>query len=129
MQQGPLRAILASPDARNAENSKFEMLFLRFRENEERENLSPFEHLVSIGELYKTLASGADKLTVVAFAKKIGVHESLVSRARSVFAAQDQILNVFGNVYDMSFRDLQEALASLERRTNPSPNRRQSPES
>ena len=111
----PLRAILASPDARNAENSKFEMLFLRFRENEERENLSPFERLVSIGEMYETLASGEDKLTAVAFAKKIGVHESLVSRARSVFAAQDQILNAFKNVYDMSFRDLQGALASLER--------------
>ena len=91
------------------------MLFLRFRENEERENLSPFERLVSIGEMYETLASGEDKLTAVAFAKKIGVHESLVSRARSVFAAQDQILNAFKNVYDMSFRDLQGALASLER--------------
>jgi ParB family chromosome partitioning protein len=101
----PLRAILAPPDARNAENSKFEMLFLRFRENEERENLSPFERLVSIGEMYETLAAGEGKLTAVAFAKKIGVHESLVSRARSVFAAQDQILNAFKNVYDMSFRD------------------------
>lgn len=117
----PLRAILAPPDARNAENSKFEMLFLRFRENEERENLSPFERLVSIGEMYETLASGEEKLTAVAFAKKIGVHESLVSRARSVFAAQDQILNAFKNVYDMSFRDLQEALASLENVNKPKP--------
>lgn len=115
----PLRAILASPDARNAENSTFEMLFLRFRENEERENLSAFERLVSIGEMYETLASGTEKLTAVAFAKKIGVHESLVSRARSVFAAQDQILNAFKNVYDMSFRDLQSALASLERVNKP----------
>lgn len=119
----PIRAILASPDARNAENSKFEMLFLRFRENEERENLSPFERLVSIGEMYETLASNKEKLTAVAFAKKIGVHESLVSRARSVFAAQDQILNTFKNVYDMSFRDLQGALASLEKanKTKPRP--------
>ena len=119
----PLRAILAPPDVRNAENSKFEMLFLRFRENEERENLSPFERLVSIGEMYETLASGEEKLTAVAFAKKIGVHESIISRARSVFAAQDQILNTFKNVYNMSFRDLQGALASLERtnKTKPKP--------
>ncbi len=116
-----LRAILAPPDGRNSENSRFEMLFLRFRENEERENLSPFERLVSIGEMYETLASGEEKLTAVAFAKKIGVHESLVSRARSVFAAQDQILNAFKNVYDMSFRDLQGALASLERVSKPKP--------
>ena len=122
----PLRAILAPPDARNAEHSKFEMLFLRFRENEERENLSPFERLVSIGEMYETLASGEEKLTAVAFAKKIGVHESIVSRARSVFAAQDQILNTFKNAYDMSFRDLQGALASLERtnKTKPKPKKK-----
>ncbi|EIE51248.1 replication protein [Salipiger aestuarii] len=115
----PLRAILAPPDARHAENSTFEMLFLRFRENEERENLSPFERLVSIGEMYETLASGEKRLTAVAFAKKIGVHESLVSRARAVFAAQEQILNAFKNVYDMSFRDLQGALASLESVSKP----------
>ena len=124
----PLRAILAPPDARNAENSKFEMLFLRFRENEERENLSPFERLVSIGEMYETLASGEEKLTAVAFAKKIGVHESLVSRARSVFAAQDQILNTFKNVYDMSFRDLQGALASLERTNKAKPKPKTKPQ-
>ena len=67
----PLRAILAPPDARNAENSKFEMLFLRFRENEERENLSPFERLVSIGEMYETLASGEENLTAVALPRKL----------------------------------------------------------
>jgi len=110
----PLRAILAQSDTRQAENSKFEMLFLRFRENEERENLSPFERLLSIGEMYESLVVGEQKLTAVAFAKRIGVHESLVSRARSVFGAQDEILNAFKNVYDMSFRDLQSALASLE---------------
>ncbi|KMK64776.1 ParB N-terminal domain-containing protein [Puniceibacterium sp. IMCC21224] len=117
----PVRAILASPEARNVENSKFEMLFLRFRENEERENLSPFERLVSIGEMYVSLASENQKLTAVAFANRIGVHESLVSRARSVFAAQDQILNAFKNVYDMSFRDLQTVMAGLDTRPTPKP--------
>ena len=112
----PLRAILAPADARNSDNSRFEMLFLRFRENEERENLSAFERLLSIGEMYETLrANGSEqKVTAVAFAKKVGVHESLVSRARAVFAARARILNAFKNVYDMSFRDLQLAMASLD---------------
>ena len=53
-------------------------------------------------------------MTAVAFAARIGVHESLVSRARAVFAARDSILNTFKNAYDMSFQDLQKAMARLE---------------
>ena len=111
-----LRAILAPSNFRNAEDSRFEMLFLRFRENEERENLSAFERLLSIGEMYETLNSvgAGPKVTAVSFAKRVGVHESVVSRARAVFAARDKILNTFKNVYDMSFRDLQSALATLD---------------
>lgn len=109
-----LRAILAPADGRMSEDAKFNMLFLRFRENEARENLSPFERLLSIGEMYEALKSADRKLTAVAFATRIGVHESLVSRARAVFAGRDQILNGFKNAYEMSFRDLQTALSSLE---------------
>lgn len=109
-----LRAILAPPDLRVAENSQFEMLFLRFRENEERENLSAFERLLAIGEMYESLRASGEKTTGVAFAARIGVHESIVSRARAVFGARDQILNAFKNAYDMSFQDLQKALGSLE---------------
>ncbi|MFC0202545.1 ParB N-terminal domain-containing protein [Paracoccus rhizosphaerae] len=111
-----LRSILAPPDKRSANNSQFEMLFLRFRENEERENLSAFERLLAIGEMYEALREPGEKFTAVAFATRIGVHESIVSRARAVFAARDEILNAFKNVYEMSFGDLQNAMASLESR-------------
>lgn len=111
-----LRAILASPEMRTVGNTQFEMLFLRFRENEARENLGPFERLLSIGEMYETLAASGEKLTAVAFSDRIGVHESIVSRARSVYSARDEILNTFKNVYEMSFRDLQAALAGLDRK-------------
>ncbi|MFC3632136.1 ParB N-terminal domain-containing protein [Paracoccus angustae] len=109
-----VRAILAPPDKRNGDNSQFEMLFLRFRENEERENLSAFERLLAIGEMFEALRQSGEKITAVAFATRIGVHESIVSRARAVFAARDEILNAFKNVYAMSFQDLQKAMASVE---------------
>ncbi|WP_299048834.1 ParB N-terminal domain-containing protein [uncultured Tateyamaria sp.] len=109
-----LRAILAPPELRSANNAQFEMLFLRFRENEARENLGAFERLLSIGEMYNALKEAGEKLTAVAFASRIGVHESIVSRARAVFASKDEILNTFKNAYEMSFRDLQVAMASLE---------------
>lgn len=118
-----LRAILVPASQRAGLESKFGMLFLRFRENEERENLGAFERLVSIGEMYETLAQedAAEKLTATAFATRIGVHESIVSRARAVYKAQDQILNAFKNVYDMSFRDLQAAMAELNTKPKPAP--------
>ncbi len=110
-----VRAILAPPDKRGDPEEQFETLYMRFRENEERENLGPFERLSSIGEMFEELhASSTDsKPTAVSFANKIGVHESIVSRGRAVFKARKAILNKFKNAYDMSYPELQKAVSSL----------------
>lgn len=110
-----LRAILASPEKRGVPDEHFERLFMRFRENEERENLSPFERLLSIGEMFEDLKAGgaSSGVTAVSFANRIGVHESIVSRGRVIYKARDAILNKFKNAYDLSFPDLQKAVASL----------------
>lgn len=110
----PLRAILGPAEVRNTQATSFEMLFLRFRENEAREDLGAFERLLSIGEMYEELGRAGGKLTAVAFAERIGVHESIVSRARTVFARRDEILNAFKTAYDLSFAELQKAVASLD---------------
>lgn len=110
-----VRAVLAPPEKRGTAEEKFELLFMRYRENAERENLSPFEQLLSIGEMFESLNSNASgaKITAVSFGEKIGVHESIVSRGRAVYKAKDQILNIFKNVYELSFPELQKAVASL----------------
>jgi ParB family chromosome partitioning protein len=117
----PVKAIIASQKNREGAESLFEMLAFRFRENEEREDLSAFERLLSIGEMYEALSQASDtKLKAKEFAERINVHESIVSRARSVLASKDQILNAFKNVYEMSFHELQRALASLTETTTKS---------
>lgn len=110
-----IRAILANPVKRGAVEEQFEMLFMRFRENEERENLGPFERLCSIGEMFEELLENhsGKKPTAVSFASRINVHESIVSRGRAVFKARDKILNKFKNAYDLSYPELQKALSSL----------------
>ena len=110
-----LRAVLADPGKRSSNDRQFEMLFMRFRENKERENLGAFENLLSIGEMYETLRKSSEDgpLHAKIFAKRIGVHESTVSRGRAVFKARKEILNIFKNVYDMSFPELQTAVSSL----------------
>ena len=108
----PVRAVVASQVGRGSLESTFNMLVLRFRENEQREDLSPFERLVSIGQMYEELSAASDsKVSAKVFATRIGVHESLVSRARAAFRSKDDILNAFKNVYDLSFRELQNLMA------------------
>lgn len=111
----PVRALLVPQSRRGSRDEQFEMLFMRFRENEERENLSAFERLVSIGEMFEQLQDALPdgKLSATEFAKRVGVHNSAVSRGRAVFAARDQILHTCKNVYELSHRDLEKALNDL----------------
>lgn len=111
----PIRAILGPQKRRGTNEEQFELLFMRFRENEERENLSAFERLVSIGEMFEGLQSANpdDKLTANAFAQRVGVHESVVSRGRAVFSAKEQILHACKNVYSLSHRELEKVLNDL----------------
>ena len=111
----PLRAILAAPDKRGQLDEQFEMLFMRFRENEERENLGAFERLLSIGEMFEQFQSVAPqmKVTAVSFADRIGVHESLVSRGKAIYKARDEILHACKNVYELTFRQLEQEVSKL----------------
>ena len=122
----PVRALLVPQSQRGSKEEQFEMLFMRFRENEERENLSAFERLVSIGEMFVqlqgTISDG--KLSATEFSKRVGVHNSAVSRGRAVFAAKDQILHTCKNVYDLSHRDLEKVLNDLSGKSEKSANKK-----
>lgn len=77
--------------AKPAEEEKFDQLHRRYRENAERENLSFYEELVAIGELFQTSVDTGSKLKAREFAKQIGVSEAKVSKARSVFTYRERI--------------------------------------
>ncbi len=110
----PVKAVIAPQDGRSGAEATFNMLVMRFRENDEREDLSAFERLLSIGQMYDELCEvTGTKIKAKDFADRIGVHESVVSRARAVLKAKDAFLNAFKNVHEMSFRELQEALATI----------------
>lgn len=113
----PVRAILASPEKRGVSDDQFEMLFMRFRENEERENLGAFERLLSVGQMFERYetANPDKKVTAVGLASIIGVHESHVSRGKAVLKARDDILHACKNVYALSHRELEKVVADLAR--------------
>lgn len=124
----PVRALLVPQSHRGSREEQFEMLFMRFRENEERENLSAFERLVSIGEMFEQLQAAVPdtKLSATEFANRVGVHNSAVSRGRAVFASREQILHTCKNVYELSHRDLEKLLNELSGKTT-SPAKKKSP--
>ena len=111
----PVRAILASQDKRGSLEERFETLFMRFRENEERENLSAFERLISIGEMFERLqeATPDEKISATEFSQRVGIHNSAVSRGRAVFAHKNEILHACKNVYAISHRELEQVLNDL----------------
>lgn len=126
----PVRAILAPPEKRGISDDQFEMLFMRFRENEERENLGAFERLLSVGQMFERYetANPDKKVTAVWFASLIGVHESHVSRGKAVLKARDDILHACKNVYALSHRELEKVVADLSKgqhETRKSPSRPQ----
>lgn len=116
-----VRAVLASPEKRGQTDDQFEMLFMRFRENEERENLGAFERLMSVGQMFERYANANQdaKTTAVGFAKMIGVHESHVSRGKVVFGARSEILHACKNAYDLSHRELEKLVSELTEVTKP----------
>lgn len=111
----PIRAILASPAKRGVSDDEFEMLFMRFRENEERENLGAFERLLSVGQMFERYetANPDKKMTAAGFAKIIGVHPSHVSRGNGVLKAREEIVHACTNVYSLSYRELEKVIADL----------------
>ena len=113
--------MLASPEKRGQTDDQFEMLFMRFRENEERENLGAFERLKSVGQMFERYADANPdtKATAVGFAKLIGVHESHVSRGKVVFKARSEILHACKNAYDLSHRELEKLVSQLSEVAKP----------
>lgn len=112
----PIRAVIVPRGAGGSEaKRRFDMLFHRFRENEAREDLSPFERLVSIGEIYEALATAEEGApTAVAFAGRIGVHESIVSRARAVWRHREEIARRTAEPWTLTFKALQTLLSEIE---------------
>ena len=73
------------------EGEQFDQLHRRYRENAERENLSLYEELVAIGELYQAGVQAEPNLKAREFGKQISVSEAKVSKARSVFTHRGRI--------------------------------------
>lgn len=110
----PVRAVVAA-----GEESRFEALHERFRENEMRADLRPFELLVSIGELYEA-SEGEEKPSIRVFAETIGVSKSQAALAVKVNRHRLSIARR-GDPSTLGNRQLQKIVREIEDSVAPVP--------
>ncbi len=90
------------------------MLTRRWRENAERADLSPFERLLAIGEMFDAAKAADPGETAARFGERVGVSESVVSRARAVSARREAILAAVPDPYALSNTALYKLLPRLD---------------
>ena len=121
----PVRAIIAPVEGQGAAR-RVDMLARRWRENAEREDLSAFERLLSIGELFDAAAAAAKEQgekppAAAAFGVKHGLSESVVSRARTVSARKADVIAATPDPYGLSMSALYALLPRLDEQAAPKP--------
>lgn len=100
------------------EEATFDMLCQRFRENDARENLSPFERLTSVAELFEARSAiEGDALNGLKFAKSIGIAPSTLSRARALARHRTAITATCDAPTALSYRGIETIIAKIEGRT------------
>jgi len=109
----PVRAVLIPVEGEGAARHAA-MLTRRWRENAERADLSPFERLLAIGEMFDAAKAADDGETAAAFGAQIGVSESVVSRARAVAGRRDDIIAAVPDPYALSNTALYTLLPRLD---------------
>ncbi len=100
--------------AKPNEGEQFDQLHRRFRENAERENLSLYEELLSIGELFQAGVQVEPKLKAREFGKRISVSEAKISKARSVFKHRERIEREFEDPTTLTLHSIDALLPALK---------------
>lgn len=114
----PVRAVLVPVDGEGAARHAA-MLARRWRENAERADLSPFERLLAIGEMFDATKAADAGTTAAIFGEQIGVSESVVSRARAVSARRAAIVAAVPDPYALSNTALYALLPRLDTPAKP----------
>jgi len=114
----PVRAVLVPVDGEGAARHAA-MLARRWRENAERADLSPFERLLAIGEMFDAAKAADPGVTAAAFGEQVGVSESVISRARAVSTRRAAILAAVPDPYTLSNTALYALLPRLDSPAKP----------
>ena len=91
----------------------FDQLHRRFRENVERQNLSLFDELLSIGEMFSHEKTFGDKMTGRTLSHRLGVSESKVSKGRALYDNRERLLEEVGDPHSLTLHQLDALIPAL----------------
>jgi len=97
----------------NSEGEGFDQLHRRFRENVERENLSLFDELMSIGEMFSHEKTLGRNITGRELSKRIGVSEPKVSKGRALFDHREKLLEEIEEPHSLTLHQIDALIPAL----------------
>lgn len=96
----------------------WQILLRRYRENNHRSDLTPFERMTSVGEMYTVWSKARPQPSIRQFAASVGIDPSFVSRSVRLFQHQQGLCAQIADPYCLSYRDLESWIANFS--TEPS---------
>lgn len=91
----------------------FDQLHRRYRENVERENLSLFDELMSIGEMFSHEKTFGEKMTGRALAKRLSVSEPKVSKGRALYDNRERVFAEIDEPHLLTLHQLDAIIPAL----------------
>lgn len=105
-----VRAVCVQVDRKQ---SDFDQLHRRYRENTERENLTLFDELMAIGELFSHAKTLGEKITGRSLAKMLNVSEAKISKARAIYDNRERISAEVPEPHRLTLHQLDEIIPAL----------------
>lgn len=91
---------------------RWQVLLRRYRENNHRSDLAPFEKMISIGEMYTVWKEPRQQASIRQFAAAVGIDPTFVSRCTRLFQDKDELSLQFPDPYRLTYRDLETWIAN-----------------
>jgi len=98
------------------DNHQWQVLIRRYRENNHRANLSPFEKMLSVAEMYDAWYETVDNGSIRQFGKVIGLDATYVSRSTRLGRHEAKLRETVSDPYALSYREIERWLTRLTKK-------------
>lgn len=101
-----IRAVIL-PRRHEPDSHQWQVLLRRYRENNHRANLSPFEKMLSVAEMFGAWKQTVSQPSIRQFGGAIGLDPSYVSRSVRLRDSEAALRQVFDDPYTLRYRELE----------------------
>lgn len=95
------------PRNHEAVSHHWQVLLRRYRENNLRSNLTPFERMLSVGEMYEAWTKTSTQPSIRQFAGVIGIDATFVSRSNRLLKNEAKLRAEYSDPYKLGYRDIE----------------------